>query len=108
MDTVVLSIKERKLDYPSWFLLFWGYTLNVDFHSRHSLFAGSPGASSALFAPVGVSLGRAFLSGSLEHPLQSTELYFKKKNCRLVSSRTMLKTSFSLWFLRFDETLLTG
>ncbi len=28
--------------------------MNVDFHSRHSLSAGGPGAFSALFAPVGL------------------------------------------------------
>jgi hypothetical protein len=78
MDTVVLSIKERKLDYPSLFLLFLGDTLNVDFHSRHSLSAWVGSLLGALCAS-GVSLGRAFLSGILEHPLQSTELYFKKK-----------------------------
>ncbi len=46
---------------------------DVDFHYRHSLSAGGRGASSA-FA-CGVSPRRAFLSRSLEHPLQSTLSY---------------------------------
>ncbi len=33
---------------------------NVDFHYRHSLSAGVPGASSALFAPVGSPLDAFF------------------------------------------------
>jgi len=34
------------------------------------------------FAPVGAgSLGHAFLSRSLEHPLQSTGMFFLEKNC---------------------------
>jgi hypothetical protein len=44
--------------------------MNVDFHSRHSLSAVGPGASSA--CACGVSLGRAFPAGVSYLPFQST------------------------------------
>ncbi|MFJ9383736.1 hypothetical protein ACIROD_08255 [Peribacillus sp. NPDC101481] len=46
-----------------------------DFHSRHSLSAGGPGASSTLRA-CGVSLGRAFPAGVSYLPFQSTGASF--------------------------------
>ncbi len=55
------------------------YNLNVDFHSRHSLSAGGPEASSALFAPVGSPLDTLFPQESRTFRSNQLDCFFKKK-----------------------------
>ncbi len=86
--------------------------MNVDFHSRHSLSAGGPGASSALGA-CGVSLGRAFPAGVSYLPFQSTllkfqlePLLFTNSNClvlRQLLSQQSIDINFSV-FQFFDNS----
>jgi hypothetical protein len=52
---------------------------DVDFHSRHSLSAGGPGASSALFAPVGSPLDTLFPQESRTFRSNQLERFLNKK-----------------------------
>ncbi len=52
--------------------------MNVDFHFRHSLSPGGPGASSALFAPVGSPLDALFPQESRTFRSNQLEFFFKK------------------------------
>ncbi len=67
--------------------------MNVDFHSRHSLSAGGPGASSALGA-CGVSLGRAFPAGVSYLPFQSTMLKFQLEPLLFTNSNCLILRQF--------------
>jgi hypothetical protein len=58
--------------------------MNVDFHSRHSLSAGGPGASSALLAPVGSPLDTLF-------PQESRTFRFNQL-CLIIQMEALLST----------------
>jgi hypothetical protein len=64
--------------------------MNVDFHFRHSLSAGGPGASSALLAPV-VLPWTLFSRRSLVPSVPINWNIFLRKNCRLDSFGTLEK-----------------
>ncbi len=60
--------------------------MNVDFHSRHSLSAGGPGASSALLAPVGSPLDALFPQES--RTFRSNQLCLKIQMVPLLSTNS--------------------
>ncbi|WP_176474434.1 MULTISPECIES: hypothetical protein [Peribacillus] len=60
------------------YLSLWN---QVAFHSRHSLSAGGPGASSALFAPVGSPLDTLFPQESRTFRSNQLEIFTNNKNC---------------------------
>ncbi len=61
--------------------------MNVDLHSRHSLSAGGPGASSALLAPVGSPLDALFPQES--RTFRSNQL-FQNFNCNPFCLQTQI------------------
>src|SRR5687767_4794299 len=65
------------------------FGLNVDFHSKHSLSAGGPGSSLALFAPVGSPSASLF-------PQESRTFHSNQLN----SGQTQGKSSLAAVFLK--------